>query len=297
MDKTKLGASLVIISALGFGTSAIFAKLAYSQGVNLNSMLALRFTIACLIIWAIIILFKQPFKASPTQLKQMAILSLLGFGGGSTFFFLSLKLLPASLASMLLYTYPVLVAVADQIIYRYRITRIKVAALLLSTTGLLLILGATVKGVNLPGVLYGFGAAISYSAYLVYGNRVVRKNPPILTTVYMLTFAAAGFTISALATGTLSFDFQPSGWWSIAGLAVFSTALAILALIAGLKWIDASHAAIISSFEPVFTVAAASLIFSEIIRPLQLTGAILILAAILLLQLKSVKDTDKRALG
>lgn len=292
MDKTKLGALLVAVSAIGFGTMAIFAKIAYAQEVPIFILLAGRFTIACLIIWAIILLLGQPVKMSPAGLRQMALLSLLGYGGASTFFFLAVKLLPASLASMLLYTYPVLVALAEQLIYRQRLTLVKGTALLLCTTGLILILGATVKGVNPTGVLCGLGAALAYSAYLIYGNRVVRDKPPLITTGYMLAFAAAGFSLCALLSGPLVLDLGPSGWWSIVGLAVFSTALAILTLFIGLQWLEAGHAAIISTLEPVFTVLAAALLFSEAIRPLQGLGALLVLVAILLLQLRQPQKSE-----
>lgn len=120
MEKTKLGAVLVVISAIGFGTMAIFAKIAYAQEIPFFTILAGRFTIACLIIWAIILLFRQPVAVSPAGLMQIAVLSLLGYGGASTFFFQAVKLLPASLASMLLYVYPVLVAAAEQLIYRQK---------------------------------------------------------------------------------------------------------------------------------------------------------------------------------
>ncbi|MCL6559070.1 MAG: DMT family transporter, partial [Firmicutes bacterium] len=284
MEKSKLGALLVFISALGFGTMAILAKIAYAQGANIYTVLAVRFTLASLIIWAIILLLRQPAAISPAGLKPLALLSLLGYGGGSTFFFLSVRLLPASLASMLLYTYPVIVALAEMFIYHQKLTRWKVLALLLSTAGLVFILGTTIDGVNATGVFYGFAAAVAYSAYLLYGNRIAGDRPPLVTTGYLLLFAAGGFSLYAFLSGTADFRFGPPAWWSIAGLAVFSTALAILALFAGMRWIEASRAAILSTFEPVFTVICAAIFLSEAVRPMQILGGLMILSAVVILQ-------------
>lgn len=293
MDKTKLGALLVAVSAFGFGTMAIFAKFAYTQGATIFTLLAGRFTLACLIIWAIIFAVRIPVKVSLSDVKQLALLSLLGYGGGSTFYFFSVKLLPASLASMLLYTYPVMVALAEQWIYRQKVTGAKGAALLLSTAGLIMILGTTVQGVNIAGVFFGLGAAVAYTAYLIYGSKVTKERPPLVTTGYMLFFAAAGFTLYALFSGSMSFNFGPVGWWSIAGLAIFSTALAVLTLFAGMQWIEASRAAIISTFEPVFTVICAAILFSEAIQPLQILGGLLVLSGIVVLQIKQTKKTEE----
>lgn len=293
MNKTKLGALLVAVSAFGFGTMAIFAKIAYIQGADIFTMLAGRFSLACLIIWAIIFTVRIPVKISLSDLKQLALLSLLGYGGGSTFYFFSVKLLPASLASMLLYTYPLMVALAEQWIYHQKLTLTKGAALLFSTVGLVMILGTTVKGVNAAGVFFGISAAVAYSAYMLYGNKVTRERSPLVTTGYMLFFAATGFTLYALFSGSMNFDFGPAGWWSIAGLAVFSTALAILALFSGMQWIEASRAAIISTFEPVFTVVCAAILFSEVIKPLQIMGGIIVLLAIVILQVNQTKKTEQ----
>lgn len=297
MDRTKLGSLLVAASAVSFGTMAIFAKIAYSQGVTVFTLLAGRFTIASLVVWAVIIILKKPVILSLVDLKKIALLGLFGYGGASTCFFISLNLLPASLASMLLYTHPVMVALAEQCIYRRKLTRAKVAALFLSLLGIVMILGTTIEGVNIAGVFTGFASAVFYSIYLLYGNKVVRERSPVVTTGYMLTFAAAGFTLYAFSAGSLGFNFNPAGWWSIAAIAVFSTALPILTLFFGLQWIEASRAAIISTLEPAFTVVCAAIIFSETIRPLQMLGGAAVLAAIIVLQSGRLQKEETRGLG
>ncbi|WP_192895274.1 EamA family transporter [Pelotomaculum sp. FP] len=100
---------LVALSALCFSTTAILAKLAYNGGVSTPAMLSIRFILASAVIWLIIVLLKKPAAVSPADLKQLAILSLLGYGVATTLFFQAIKLLSASLASLLLYTYPLIV--------------------------------------------------------------------------------------------------------------------------------------------------------------------------------------------
>ncbi|MCL6477412.1 MAG: hypothetical protein K6T65_03265 [Peptococcaceae bacterium] len=50
------------------------------------------------------------------------------------------------------------------------------------------------------------GSALSYCAYLLYGKKIITTHPPAVTTAFVLTFAAAGFTLYGLAVGGISFE-------------------------------------------------------------------------------------------
>jgi drug/metabolite transporter (DMT)-like permease len=83
------------------------------------------------------------------------------------------------------------------------------------------------------------------------------------------------------------------GWWSVAGIAVVSTVIAILTLFKGMKIIGPSRASIISTIEPVVTVAAASLLLGERISWLQAAGGVLVIAAVIILQLEREVTVQK----
>jgi drug/metabolite transporter (DMT)-like permease len=63
-----------------------------------------------------------------------------------------------------------------------------------------------------------------------------------------------------------------------------------------LQWVEASRAAIISTFEPIFTVLCAAALFSETVRPPQIAGGFLVLAAIIVLQLDKKEGLEKPTL-
>ncbi|MDH7478950.1 MAG: DMT family transporter [Syntrophomonadaceae bacterium] len=284
-NKKALGVALVVLSALGFGSVGILVKLAYNHGVNTLTMLAGRFTLAALAIWVIIWLSRLPCWIKPSHWKPFVITCLFGYGLGSTCFFLAVKLIPVSLAIMILYTYPTMVALVETLMHKQKITRPRLLALLLSTIGLGLILGATLEGINFQGAALGLCAATFYTAYLVYGNQISRNHHPLLTTGYIASFAAIGYSVLALITGSFSLGFDPVGWASIIGLALLGTALGILTLFTGMRWLRPGEVAIISTIEPVFTVVCAALLFAEPVMPLQLVGGLMVLAAIITIQL------------
>lgn len=71
MEREKTGALLVAFSAVCFGFLSIFAKLSYLAGANLVTMLAVRFSLAAVIIWTVIRLARLPYAASRRDVPKL----------------------------------------------------------------------------------------------------------------------------------------------------------------------------------------------------------------------------------
>ena len=281
MKKEHSGAALVALSALCYGFMAIFVKLAYAGNINMITTLSGRFILASIFMWAAVWIGRQPFSISGREMASLLLLSLLGYGGSSTFFFASLQLIPASLA---LFIHPVMVSLFEVIVYRYPLTIKKISALVLSTGGLVLVLGNVSGGVDPRGIVLALGAALCYTAYLLYGNGVVRRHPPVVTTAYVLSFAAAGFTLYGLAGGGIDFSFPAGSWIWLVAMAMVSTSMGILFLFAGLRRIEAGKASIVSTIEVVITVGFSALLFRDVLTPAQIVGGMAVLLGIIILQ-------------
>jgi drug/metabolite transporter (DMT)-like permease len=78
-------------------------------------------------------------------------------------------------------------------------------------------------------------------------------------------------------------------------IAFVSTVVAVSAFFAGLRRVGPSEAAILSTFEPVVTVALAYAVLGERLTPAQLAGGALVLAAVVLLQLRPRRVARTRA--
>ena len=102
----------------------------------------------------------------------------------------------------------------------------------------------------------------------------------------MLTATAATFGASALAFGqpVLPAQIPPGAWFGLIGIGVVSTFIAVLAFYAGAHRIGAARASLISTVEPIWTIALASVLFAETLGPLQLVGGALILLGVVLSQ-------------
>jgi drug/metabolite transporter (DMT)-like permease len=267
---------------------AIFAKEAYRSDVSVTALLALRFTLAAGAFWAIVAARRAGSGAARTPTRRVVLVGLalggIGYAAQSGAFFGALTHIDASLAALLLYTYPALVFGIAIAIGRERADRPRVLALMLATAGAALVLAGGGAGALDPlGVCLALGAAVLYSLYILVSDRVVGRIDPFLLGALITTGAAVTLSSAGLATGSLRLGFEPAGWAWIAALGLGSTVVAISAFMTGLDAVGPATAAIVSTFEPVVTVALAMLWFGERLGPVQVAGGAIVLIAVLVL--------------
>lgn len=295
MNQQHTGTLLVAASAAGFATLAIFIKIAYAAGANTMTILAGRFVLAAVCLAVLLKARGISLAVDKQLLKRLFLLGGLGYGLMSTLFALSIKYVSASLAAMLLYTYPAIVSVLSFFIGDEKYTWQKGVSLAVCFSGLFFVLGVSFDNISMLGFVCGLGSAIVYSVYIVIGNRVVKSADPLVTTTYVCAAAAAVFTVTGTVSGTLNFDLPPAGWLAIVGIALLATIVGILGFFAGMSRIGATNASIISTMEPVITVLLSVALLKEQITPLQIGGGILILCGIVILQLWAGKQPSQES--
>ncbi|MGI5240065.1 DMT family transporter [Dactylosporangium sp. CA-139066] len=295
-----MGLVLCLASAAGFGAMAIFGKLAYSAGVSAGALLLVRFTLAAMLL-AIVLLARPGLRRvkpdpqaaaagrpSASRVRVLAIaigLGAVGYALQASLFFAALQRMDASLLSLILYTYPILVTVAAVLLGRDRFTPARGVALAAASSGtLLVLLGAGRMSFDPLGALLGFGAALVYVTYILVSDTIVDRLSPVLLSTLVMAGAAGTLAVRAGLTGGVDLSFGPAGWFWLACIAIVSTVAAMLAFFAGLKRTGPSTAAILSTFEPVVTTALAALILRESLTTLQLIGGALVLASVAVLQ-------------
>ena len=283
----RLGSALCIASAIAFGAMAIFGKLAYDAGVGLLTLLFVRFTIAAPVLW--IAALRRPGRLSHVSRRTLLsafALGAVGYASQAGLYFAALARMDASLLSMLLYTFPAMVVVAAIALGRETASRRRTGALLVSSGGLaLVLLGAGAGSFDWLGAALGFGAALTYTAYILVSDRVGGDLEALPLSALITTGAAITFGVAAVSTGTLDTGFAGTGWLWLAAIAIVSTVTPITLFFAGLRRVGPSTASILSTLEPLTTVALAFVVFGETLTGLQLAGAALVLGAAISLQM------------
>jgi drug/metabolite transporter (DMT)-like permease len=298
---TRRGILFVLASAALFGVMPILIKLAYREGVNTQTLLALRFSIAAVGMWVIWALWQRKGERvalTPGKLLPLAVMGGLGYVGQSFSYFTALKTITASATGLLLYTYPTLVTLLAWLFFKERLTRPKVLALVLASAGALMVLGIFSQllgfgegtnglgALNSTGVAWALTAAIVYSAYIIAGARFTAGVNSIFASAVIISAAALVYLVWGAYVGELKFAVSWPGLGWAAAIAVVSTVLAITTFFVGLNIIGPSRASIVSTVEPTVTVGLSALVLNEAISPEQVLGGALILAAVLVLQVR-----------
>lgn len=275
------GIIAILISTLGFALYPIFGKLVFSGGAGLATVLFVRFLIGALIFW-IIVLWKKGFKSlTGRNLLALLLLGGLGYAGQAGLYLSAVRLIPAAMASLLLYVYPVLVTVLALATKQEGFSILKAGGLVFSFTGLILVLGLTIEGFNLSGILYALGAAAVYAVYILVSNKVLISVSPLLSSALISSAACVTYGVTVLIQG-FSRNLSGVTWLGILGIALFSTVIAILTFFMGLQKVGPTTASIVSTLEPVMTIGLAYIFLGEHLKPIQAIGALCVVLGALL---------------
>lgn len=295
MQVHTVGVLMVIASACGFATLAVLIKVAYAAQAEMLTVLAYRFLFAAVLFWLVIRVRHLQVQITSRELVKLVLLGGIGYGLMSGLFAGTLIYLPASLAGMLLYTYPALVCVFSYLLGEEHLSGKKIVALIMCLVGLVLVLGVSFAGLNLIGIILGLGAAVTYSCYIIIGNRLLKNIDSMLATTIVCTAAAVVFTTAGLVTGQLIVELPLQAWLAIIGISLFATCIGILCFFAGMHRIGATNAAIISTFEPVITVFLSLILLEEKLTLMQALGGLLICAGVVFLQYNTSKSRQVKA--
>ncbi|HEX2303647.1 MAG TPA: EamA family transporter [Gaiella sp.] len=294
----RAGPLLCLASAAAFGAMGVFGKLAYDEGVTVGTLLSARFALAAALFWLVVACAGRASHLRSLSRRDVGIalaLGAVGYGAQAGAYFTALERLDdPSLLALLVYTFPVIVTGTVIALGRERASRRTVLALALASCGLVLVLaGASAGALDPLGTALGLGAAIVYSAYILISEGVLERIDPLVLSTLVCTGAATTLTLAGVAGGDLGPGrASATGFVWLGGLAVVSTVGAIALFFAGLRRVGPSAASILSTVEPVVTVALAFVVFGEALGPAQLVGGALVLSAVLAVRVPSRVSRD-----
>jgi drug/metabolite transporter (DMT)-like permease len=288
-----LGIVLVAVSAAAFGTLAIFGRYADAAGIDVLTVLFFRFSLAAVVLVILFVARREPLPRGLTLL-QLVGMGAIGYMGQAFCYLTALKYASAGLVALLLYLYPVFVAILSTLWLREPMTRWKMGALGLALAGTALTVGP--EGGQLLGVLLAISGAAIYSVYIMVATKVMKQVSAIQSSTVILSSAGAMSGILMLAKGP-DLPTTGAGWATIGSLVLIATVLPIVTFLAGLERIGPTNAAMLSTLEPVVTVLLAAMLFGETLRPVTLLGGALVLLAVLLLTGSEIHSSRPAPMG
>jgi drug/metabolite transporter (DMT)-like permease len=280
VSRRLTGVLLVALSATCFAAMPVFARTMYADGGDPSTLLLLRFVLAA----ALLLLLASRRAARPTG-PTLGGLILLGalYVCQSLAYFTALTMTAASLLGLLLYVYPVVVALLASILFHIPLTRSRIASLGVALAGAALTIGSVGDG-NWLGIGLGMASALIYAGYILIATRLTRSVDPMWCSAIITVSAASIFGALGLARG-VALPASTIGWAAVGAIALVSTVIAILSFLAGLTRIGPTDAATLSTLEPPMTALLAIVLLGESLAPVQiLGGALIVLAALIVVR-------------
>ena len=281
MNKKLIGTLCAVGAAVCYGTNPLGALNLYAEGMNTPSVLFYRFGLAWLIVAVVMLFRRESLKVDRREFFTLTALGVL-FIFSSLTLYLSFHLMPAGVASTILFTYPVMTAAIMAAFFRERIRVGTVLSILLSFAGVLLLYWGDSGGtLHIGGVILVLVSALTYALYII----VVDKSPLAMSSFkinfYVLFYCAAGMALFALLSGQpLQLPPTPRAWLWVSWLAVVPAIMALVMMVYAAKYIGSTQTAILGALEPTTAVLIGVFVFAEPFSLRLLLGILLILASV-----------------
>jgi drug/metabolite transporter (DMT)-like permease len=232
-------------------------------------------------------------KLTLRQWLYILFLGIVGYYLSSLFDFIGLQYVSAGLERLILFLYPTFVVLINVILFKQKLSRPQVIAVILTYAGIgIAYIGELKFEFDKPGFLWGsfliFLCAITFSIYTAGSGRVIPQIGAAKFTAYaMLTTTIGVFIHFIIAGNATALNEGSEMWWYGILLAIVATVVPSFLVSEGVKRIGSSNAAIISCIGPVSTILQAWLILGERIYIAQIIGTVFVIGGVLLIGKRS----------
>ena len=282
--RLKLTASMVI-----FGTLGIFTR---NIAVSSGELALYRAILAAGLILVYLAAGRKPipFKKIRRELPLL-LLSGMAMGVNWVLLFSAYRFTTISMATLSYYFAPVIVILACPILFHERMTAKEILCFVMSTAGLVLIIGAwgAGNGTDLIGVLFGLGAAAFYAAVILM-NKFIRQVTGIHRT--LIQFAGAILILLPYVGLTGGFHLEVldgTGWVCLLVVGLVHTGVTYCMYFSALKDLSGQETAVLSYMDPLVATLISVLVLGEPMALTQALGGAMILGFTLWNELPSKK--------
>ncbi len=285
-----VGYAFAATGAVLFSTKAIFIKLAYAEGINAETLLALRMLLSLPFYAAIGLASVAERRRSGRPLPERglvlraALIGMLGYWFASYTDFLGLVYISAQFERLILFTYPAFVVLFGALFFAQPIRARTVVGIAISYSGLVLIFAtdrSAASGDLARGSALVLSAAIAFALYQLLAKDLIGKiGPRLFTCIAMSGAAAAALLQFALREPLANMIVSPKLFGYGLLLAIGATVLPSFLLNFALQRISAQANATIGTLSPVVTILLAVLILGEHFSVLDAIGTALVIAGV-----------------
>jgi drug/metabolite transporter (DMT)-like permease len=291
------GYILVALAATFWALAGTLAKYMMIQDISPVVLVEMRVTIGAAIL-AILLVFKKPqlLKIQRKDIGYMIILGVCGVASVQYAYYVAISKIHVATAILLQYTAPAFILIFAVTVQHDVLSLRKIFSLLLAFVGCFLVVGGydvNIFEANKLGVWAGLASAVFFAFYSLYGEYGLKTYSVWTILFYCFTAAACFWWCVHPPWKIVTAHYSWQTWGFFLFLGVFSAIVPFGCYFAGMRYIRATRASITAMLEPVLGGVIAYIFLGEVMLPIQLLGAGLVLTGILLLQQKQNAIEEK----
>ena len=292
------GYLLYLAAALLFAINGTVSKTLLLAGVEATVLSQVRATFAFLILLAVVaVTNRRALRLRRDELPLLLVYGVLGVALTQYLYFASIERLPIGITLLIEFTAPLVIAVWFRVVWHHPTKRIVWGALVTALLGLAIV-AQVWEGLTLDpvGVAFAIGAMLALVVYYLSADLQVRRpapRDPVSLTMWGMGAAALFWAIVSppwtIPLGELAGSITLLGGGRpvvpavalAAWMVVLGTVMPFSLVIVSMQHLRASQASVVGMTEPILATAIAWLVLGETLTPIQVGGAALVLASVL----------------
>jgi DME family drug/metabolite transporter len=266
--------------------------MAYEGGTNALSVSSVRSTGVVVLTLAVCVLTGRRI-----QIAGGRALDILGLGLLLAIMFYAniaaVQFIDVSLAALLFFIYPPLVVVLVMCTSRGPFPMVKLTSAMVAFGGLAVALGVSVGVVDPRGVVLGLSAGVACAVNAVWIGRRMQDVDPLVLTFLMSVVATAVILLVTWSTDAFVLPQTASGWTGAIGVVTLQCCCVPM-YFAAIRYAGPEMATMLTNVQPITSIFAAYLLYSEAMTGLQYTGAVMVLMGIWIMQWQDMRNRARR---
>jgi len=273
-----------LLGASSFACADVLSKVALNAGADALTISVVRAVLGVAMLFAWLRLV-PPSGAFAPRAKWISLGLGVLFAGNVFLLFKSFETVEVPIAILTYFVYPLLTGLAAAASRLETISWRGAAAAVAAFFGLALMLGAHPTTLAAAGILAALGAALCRVVVLLATRALLAGADALRITWYALLSSTAVFILATLATANWQPPATASGWLALVGLSLAVTT-GLLGVFASTARIGPFRTALFMNLEPLLTAIGSALFLAEVLTPLQALGGGVMLAALVMFQLR-----------
>lgn len=287
-NKRYIGILLVLTSSVGFAIGPTAAKVALDNGANTITVVTLRGAIGAAFLAMLIVAFRQSFRINAAALRWSLLCSL--FTAFMVYGLIgALSYIPVSMAILIFFTHPIIVAVIMHWRGGDQLTARKLVMAMGAFAGLALAIAPAFTRLEITGIALAALAAITICGAIICGARAQQYATSTQVNLYVTGTSSLAYAIIATGLGAWSLPVNAVGWLGVIGAGA-GIALGLLTFFAAFRYLSPVRATVMGNVEPLLSILFAWVILGERLQPVQWAGVAIMIGAIVLFETASPKD-------